>query len=391
MGGRPWGIGQRLVALITAALALSLLVAGAAAYTWQRSTVLEQLDAELLQEVEELRQRSQQANADGRPYRDVGVLLEDFLRFNVPGEDEMMGAFVGDARSPSLVSGGDRTVDLTEPQVVAAVLAERRAGEVVLRTVETDAENLRLAITSVAGFVLIATLFAVAGALASRVEDVQSTATPVTMLIMAVFFSGMLATGTVASVLSWVPPFSAVLIPMRLVTGQAQWWQALVANAQVQDEVQVAGTGPIALGSFSYSADSTDGATLTVPQVVVGRRGDRAWVTTMGVGAAPETPQLDASPPEQPIGIRFADQPVKAELLTYEHVAEDRIMVSFSVTMKPGTEAECAVQAMNEGRAQVGFVEVHVPAQEQRRSSHQVEIATQGEAVSAEVPGCEPR
>lgn len=229
MGGRPWGIGQRLVALITAALALSLLVAGAAAYTWQRSTVLEQLDAELLQEVEELRQRSQQANADGRPYRDVGVLLEDFLRFNVPGEDEMMGAFVGDARSPSLVSGGDRTVDLTEPQVVAAVLAERRAGEVVLRTVETDAQNLRLAITSVAGFVLIATLFAVAGALASRVEDVQSTATPVTMLIMAVFFSGMLATGTVASVLSWVPPFSAVLMPMRLVTGQAQWWQALVA------------------------------------------------------------------------------------------------------------------------------------------------------------------
>ena len=90
-------------------------------------------------------------------------------------------------------------------------------------------------------------------------------------------------------------------------TDAEAWWQALVANAQVQDEVQVAGTGPIALGSFSYSADSTDGATLTVPQVVVGRRGDRAWVTTMGVGAAPETPQLDASPPEQPIGIRFAD------------------------------------------------------------------------------------
>lgn len=151
MAEHQLGIGQRLVALITAALALSLLVAGAAAYTWQRSTVLEQLDAELLQEVEELRQRSQQANADGRPYRDVGVLLEDFLRFNVPGEDEMMGAFVRDARSPSLVSGGDRTVDLTEPQVVAAVLAERRAGEVVLRTVETDAQNLRLAITSVQG------------------------------------------------------------------------------------------------------------------------------------------------------------------------------------------------------------------------------------------------
>ncbi|WP_372430561.1 ABC transporter permease [Janibacter melonis] len=67
------------------------------------------------------------------------------------------------------------------------------------------------------------------GALASRVEDVQSTSTPVTLLIMAVFFSGIFASGTIASVLSWLPPFSAVLMPMRLVTGQAQWWQALVA------------------------------------------------------------------------------------------------------------------------------------------------------------------
>ncbi|MBM7501560.1 DUF4307 domain-containing protein [Brachybacterium muris] len=91
------------------------------------------------------------------------------------------------------------------------------------------------------------------------------------------------------------------------------------------------------------------------------------------------------------IGIRFADQPVKAEMLSYEHVAEDRIAVSFTVTMSPGTEAECAVQAMNEGRAQVGFVEVEVPAQDQRRSAHRVEIATQGDAVSAEVLGCEPR
>lgn len=91
------------------------------------------------------------------------------------------------------------------------------------------------------------------------------------------------------------------------------------------------------------------------------------------------------------IGIRFADQPVKAEMLSYEHTAEDSIAVSFTVTMNPGTEAECAVQAMNEGRAQVGFVEVEVPAQDQRRSTHRVEIATQGDAVSAEVLGCEPR
>ena len=147
--GRQLGIGQRLVALITGALALSLLAAGAFAYTWQRSSILDQIDGELLQEVEELRQRSQQAAAEGQPYQDVGILLEDFLRFNVPGEDETMGAFVGGDQTPTLVSGGDRTVDLTEDAVVAQVLAERRTGEVVLRTVRTPRQDLRLAITSV--------------------------------------------------------------------------------------------------------------------------------------------------------------------------------------------------------------------------------------------------
>ncbi len=85
------------------------------------------------------------------------------------------------------------------------------------------------------------------------------------------------------------------------------WWQALVQSAQVHNEVGVPGTGPVAMGSFAYSAASPAGATLTVPQVIIGRRGDQAWVTTMGVGSAPEVPQLDASRPEQPIGIRFAD------------------------------------------------------------------------------------
>ena len=96
-----------------------------------------------------------------------------------------------------------------------------------------------------AGFVLLATLFAVAGALASRVEDVQSTATPVTMLLMAVFFSALLASGTVAEVLSWLPPFSAVLMPMRLVSGTADWWQAglaLLALVAVTAVVLVAAT-----------------------------------------------------------------------------------------------------------------------------------------------------
>ncbi|MDO5502028.1 MAG: isochorismate synthase [Actinomycetia bacterium] len=94
--------------------------------------------------------------------------------------------------------------------------------------------------------------------------------------------------------------------PDRFTEAEA-WWQDLVSTATVHNEVGVPGTGPVAMGSFSYSPESAAGATLTVPEVVVGRRGEVAWVTTLGLGSAPETPQLTAGAPEQPIGIRFAD------------------------------------------------------------------------------------
>lgn len=90
------------------------------------------------------------------------------------------------------------------------------------------------------------------------------------------------------------------------------------------------------------------------------------------------------------VGIQVTGQPVTGTLVTYEHVAPDRIAVSFQVTMEPGTEASCTLQALNEGRAQVGFVDVPIPAQAERVSTHELEIATQGDAVSAEVMECRP-
>lgn len=89
------------------------------------------------------------------------------------------------------------------------------------------------------------------------------------------------------------------------------------------------------------------------------------------------------------VGIRFADVDVRAETISYEHLSSDRISVTFQVTMRPGSTAVCQVQAMNDGRAQVGFVEVPIPAQESAQSLHSVEISTQGSAVSGSVLGCE--
>jgi ABC-2 type transport system permease protein len=79
------------------------------------------------------------------------------------------------------------------------------------------------------GFLLIACMWAVAGSLASRSEDLQSTGSPLTMLMMAIFFSSFLAKGSVLTALSVVPPFSAILMPMRILGGSVPWWQPVLS------------------------------------------------------------------------------------------------------------------------------------------------------------------
>lgn len=99
-----------------------------------------------------------------------------------------------------------------------------------------------------AGFVALACLWAVAGALASRTEDVQSTSIPLTMITMGVFFGGILLEGTWRVVGSFVPPLSAVLMPIRLLQGEASWWQALIALALLL----ITAAASVALGERLY-------------------------------------------------------------------------------------------------------------------------------------------
>jgi menaquinone-specific isochorismate synthase len=76
--------------------------------------------------------------------------------------------------------------------------------------------------------------------------------------------------------------------PDRFTAAQAAW-QDLVAHAVVRDEVGLPGTGPVAFGSFAFSPRSDAGGVLVVPEVIVGRRGDRCWLTTVGAGAVVPT------------------------------------------------------------------------------------------------------
>ncbi|OAX59064.1 hypothetical protein A5N15_07585 [Rothia kristinae] len=71
------------------------------------------------------------------------------------------------------------------------------------------------------GFSILAALWAVAGAMADRPEDLSATSTPLTTILMVLYFAGLFASGTVQTVLSWVPLASSVVMPLRLVQGTA--------------------------------------------------------------------------------------------------------------------------------------------------------------------------
>ncbi|NYF17913.1 ABC-2 type transport system permease protein [Microbacterium sp. AK009] len=83
------------------------------------------------------------------------------------------------------------------------------------------------------GFILLAALFAAAAAMVSRQEDIGSTTTPLTMLVMAPYFLVIFFNDNslVLTIMSYVPFSAPVGMPMRLFLGEAQWWEPLVSLA----------------------------------------------------------------------------------------------------------------------------------------------------------------
>lgn len=73
--------------------------------------------------------------------------------------------------------------------------------------------------------------------------------------------------------------------PDRFARARA-WWEQVVAEAAVEDEVCRPGSGPVAFGSFAFADDSAAASVLVIPAVVVGRRGDLWWRTDLSVDGA---------------------------------------------------------------------------------------------------------
>jgi menaquinone-specific isochorismate synthase len=64
-------------------------------------------------------------------------------------------------------------------------------------------------------------------------------------------------------------------------TAGEKWLRSVFDAADVDDQVRVRGSGPVAFGTFTFDA-SSDGSVLIVPRVILGRDGrGRAWLTSV--------------------------------------------------------------------------------------------------------------
>ena len=95
-------------------------------------------------------------------------------------------------------------------------------------------------------------------------------------------------------------------------TAGEKWLRSVFDAADVDDQVRVRGSGPVAFGTFTFDA-SSDGSVLIVPRVVLGRDGrGQAWLTTVAepgepASAGPGWP-LPADPGlAEPTGLRWQE------------------------------------------------------------------------------------
>lgn len=83
------------------------------------------------------------------------------------------------------------------------------------------------------GFVLLAAMWAAAGALVNRQEDIAGVSTPVQLAVMLPFFAVIFLNdnATAMRVLSYLPFSSPTAMPLRLFTGDAAGWEPIVSLA----------------------------------------------------------------------------------------------------------------------------------------------------------------
>jgi ABC-2 type transport system permease protein len=132
--------------------------------------------------------------------------------------------------SGKIVAGALLTLGQVVVIAVAAPIALRLGGQSELLAAVAPALGWFVPFL-VLGFVLLAAMWAVAGSMVSRQEDLGSAILPLMLLVLGPYFAVIIFNdnATVMTVLSYVPFSSPLAMPVRLFTGDAQVWEALAA------------------------------------------------------------------------------------------------------------------------------------------------------------------
>jgi menaquinone-specific isochorismate synthase len=64
------------------------------------------------------------------------------------------------------------------------------------------------------------------------------------------------------------------------------WWNSQLSDFKIQNNVHGSGTGPVLFTSFSF--DSDEKSVLIIPEIILGRKNGKSWVTWIGQGRQPD-------------------------------------------------------------------------------------------------------
>ena len=64
-----------------------------------------------------------------------------------------------------------------------------------------------------------------------------------------------------------------------------KWWRNEISTMEIHNNVHGTGTGPILFSSFSF--DSAEESILVIPQIVIGQRNGKSWITWIGAKPQP--------------------------------------------------------------------------------------------------------
>ncbi|MFJ6415886.1 ABC transporter permease [Paeniglutamicibacter sp. NPDC091659] len=82
-----------------------------------------------------------------------------------------------------------------------------------------------------AGFLILAAIWAALGSMASRTEDLQQSTGPVITVLVAVLFVGIYAKGSLLVAASYIPVISSVAMPIRLLSTDVPLWEPFASLA----------------------------------------------------------------------------------------------------------------------------------------------------------------